>query len=404
MPELPTQLAMDIAQHHRTPMSPHPWFLEIPRLVLSSYHWRPVTASMRAVVLLFRFAARDRELESRACQFYRGAVQAQQQLIGFLESGRIARIGHLEHCLSTLVLTMLLLEFEMMRPCIGSSWCHQSKKAARVLEVLGPERCMGSPFHEIFLLLRHMMAYVSLLDDSPSYLGSTAWLQISFRYHAKISHDVLIDHLLAIPHARQWRRQPGDVQPAHRESTINLGISEALEDSLTLSQAKTILGRSRPEAMSNSGIDVALMAAGILYSVGQLALHYPLVTTTSSQTSILESRPSRTPDDEEITPPMAQKHCPGNSSGSCETDQGTTASSFILATARLFVFADIVENITFSVTCQLMFAVDLVSRYSPVLTDRIEAREMFSRWQQSLGFVAQTGSLTRVSSSDRGPL
>ncbi|KAK5995505.1 hypothetical protein PT974_03913 [Cladobotryum mycophilum] len=102
----------------------------------------------------------------------------------------------LESIMELLLMSMALLDFEMMAPTGPDSWIPHGRGALYLLNLAGPHACQKSPFFEIFWHLRFCMAYVTLITRKKCYLSHDQWIQVPFLRRGKTSFDKLIDSIL----------------------------------------------------------------------------------------------------------------------------------------------------------------------------------------------------------------
>ncbi|PNP60292.1 hypothetical protein THARTR1_00316 [Trichoderma harzianum] len=136
----------------------------------------------------------DASLKAAAYQYYSSGLECHQaqlhQLVPWQTQQRLASI------LNLLLMSMALLEFEMMAPLATDSWFPHAYGALGLLEQVGPQGCQESPFFEIFWQLRFFMSYVTLSTRKVSFLGSQSWMEIPFLHREKTEFDHVIDTLL----------------------------------------------------------------------------------------------------------------------------------------------------------------------------------------------------------------
>ncbi|KAL7817129.1 hypothetical protein V8C26DRAFT_77947 [Trichoderma gracile] len=214
--EVISRLAVEIGSHHLSPWTPHPWFLTIPQLALSPDVHSTMLLPLHAITVAFRaLAQRDAKLRAEAYQYYsRGLERHQAQLHQFAIGQRRQRFPYI---LNALVMSMALLEFEMMAPLATDSWFPYAYGALSLLEQVTPEGCQESPFYEIFWQLRFFMSYVALSTRKTTFLGSQPWKEIPFRYRGKPDFDCVIDTLL-LNSAQHTTEDLLDIEPIERQT------------------------------------------------------------------------------------------------------------------------------------------------------------------------------------------
>ncbi|PKK49999.1 hypothetical protein CI102_6536 [Trichoderma harzianum] len=163
--EVVSRLAVEIGSYHLSPWTPHPWFLSIPRLSLSADFQSRMLLPFQAMKVAFRaLPENDASLKAAAHQ-------------------------HLASILNLLLMSMALLEFEMMAPLATDSWFPHAYGALGLLEQVGPQGCQESPFFEIFWQLRFFMSHVTLSTRKMSFLGSQTWMEMPFLHREKTEFD-----------------------------------------------------------------------------------------------------------------------------------------------------------------------------------------------------------------------
>ncbi|KAL7910698.1 hypothetical protein GGI35DRAFT_478117 [Trichoderma velutinum] len=136
----------------------------------------------------------DASLKAAAYQYYSSGLERHQAQLHQLVPWQ--RHQHLASVLHLLLMSMALLEFEMMAPLATDSWFPHAYGALGLLEQVGPQGCQESPFFEIFWQLRFFMSYVTLSTRKMSFLGSQTWMEIPFLHREKTEFDHVIDTLL----------------------------------------------------------------------------------------------------------------------------------------------------------------------------------------------------------------
>lgn len=97
----------------------------------------------------------DASLKAAAYQYYSSGLERHQAQLHQLVPWQ--RHQHLASILNLLLMSMALLEFEMMAPLATDSWFPHAYGALGLLEQVGPQGCQESPFFEIFWQLRFFM-------------------------------------------------------------------------------------------------------------------------------------------------------------------------------------------------------------------------------------------------------
>ncbi|KAJ4861748.1 hypothetical protein T069G_02702 [Trichoderma breve] len=165
----------------------------------------------------------DASLKAAAYQYYSSGLERHQAQLHQLVPWQ--RHQHLASILNLLLMSMALLEFEMMAPLATDSWFPHAYGALGLLEQVGPQGSQESPFFEIFWQLRFFMSYVTLSTRKMSFLGSPTWMEIPFLHREKTEFDHIIDTLLAegnrmikgetLSFDTIEQRQMGDVNLSH---------------------------------------------------------------------------------------------------------------------------------------------------------------------------------------------
>ncbi|KAF3068016.1 hypothetical protein CFAM422_007961, partial [Trichoderma lentiforme] len=193
--EVVSRLAVEIGSYHLSPWTPHPWFLSIPRLALSADFQSRMLLPLQAMKVAFKaLPENDTSLKAAAYQYYSSGLERHQAQLHQLVPWQ--RHQHLASILNLLLMSMALLEFEMMAPLAADSWFPHAYGALGLLEQVGPQGCQESPFFEIFWQLRFFMSYVTLSTRKMSFLGSQTWMEIPFLHREKTEFDHVIDTLL----------------------------------------------------------------------------------------------------------------------------------------------------------------------------------------------------------------
>ncbi|KKO98584.1 hypothetical protein THAR02_09303 [Trichoderma harzianum] len=138
----------------------------------------------------------DASLKAAAYRYYSSGLERHQAQLHQLVPWQ--RHQHLASILNLLLMSMALLEFEMMAPLATDSWFPHAYGALGLLEQVGPQGCQESPFFEIFWQLRFFMSYVTLSTRKMSFLGSQTWMEIPFFHREKTEFDLVIDTLLLV--------------------------------------------------------------------------------------------------------------------------------------------------------------------------------------------------------------
>jgi hypothetical protein len=106
--------------------------------------------------LAFRAVAEnDVSLKAAAYQYYSSGLERHKAQLHQLVPWQ--RHQRLDSILNLLLMSMALLEFEMMAPLAADSWVPHAYGALGLLEQVGPQGCQESPFFEIFWQLRFFM-------------------------------------------------------------------------------------------------------------------------------------------------------------------------------------------------------------------------------------------------------
>ncbi|PON28758.1 hypothetical protein TGAM01_v202605 [Trichoderma gamsii] len=192
-----SRMALEIASYHTCAWTPHPWLMLIPQLSLSvdfqSIMLLPFQAMMAAFSAL---PSNDVSLRAVAYRYYSSGLECHQaqfhQLVPWQKHQHSASI------LNLLLMSMALLEFEMMAPLGTDSWLPYAHGVLSLLEQVGLQGCQVSPFFEIFWQLRFFMSYIALSTRRTSLLGTREWMEIPFLCRGKTEFDRVIDTLLLL--------------------------------------------------------------------------------------------------------------------------------------------------------------------------------------------------------------
>ncbi|KAL9483733.1 hypothetical protein ACSS6W_002522 [Trichoderma asperelloides] len=194
--EMMSRMAIDIASYHLCPWTPHLWMMLIPQLPLSadfqSIMLLPFQAMKAAISALLRNDASSR---AAAYGYYSSGLERHQAQFHQLVPWQKHR--NLPSILNLLLMSMALLEFEMMAPLATDSWVPHAYGALSLLEQAGPQGCQTSPFFEIFWHLRFLMSYITLSTRKTSLLGTQDWMEVPFLHRGKTEFDRVIDTLLS---------------------------------------------------------------------------------------------------------------------------------------------------------------------------------------------------------------
>lgn len=188
----------------------------IPQLPLSadfqSIMLLPFQAMKAAISALLRNDASSR---AAAYGYYSSGLERHQAQFHQLVPWQKHR--NLPSILNLLLMSMALLEFEMMAPLATDSWVPHAYGALSLLEQAGPQGCQTSPFFEIFWHLRFLMvgaasgnlwrsmdgkltviqSYITLSTRKTSLLGTQDWMEVPFLHRGKTEFDRVIDTLLS---------------------------------------------------------------------------------------------------------------------------------------------------------------------------------------------------------------
>jgi hypothetical protein len=116
---------------------------------------------LRAVSSAFQtMKINDADVRKAAFTHYSTGLSHQRRRLNSLfgESGTPSK----EDIMASLLIALLLLEFELLAPTSLNSWSQHAAGSLQLLKMLGPEACQGSPLFEIFSHLRFIV--VSLLS------------------------------------------------------------------------------------------------------------------------------------------------------------------------------------------------------------------------------------------------
>ncbi|KAF2100267.1 hypothetical protein NA57DRAFT_73878 [Rhizodiscina lignyota] len=307
---------------------------------------------MHAIASAFgTLSTRDPRVAASSRSYYATALQVQRMDLARLQpvmtpanESVLSKIktDYKEKLVIFLVRSMLLTEFEIMQPLMNFSFWNHAFAAGRMLEILGPESCIESPVHQLFLLLRFQKAYIALAGDTPTFLGTLPWITIPFSAYPKGDHDVLFDILLEITQVRtdKWT-QDGSTR------------AESLNELNRLLEKLDIYHKKIKDNMITNGFESPhdFNLIDILRSIACLAIARKMALLV--------------PDEKSPTDIDIDEHC-----------------RFIISCAPYISTAA-----TFSRQLHIMFAIHLASIYAESEEVRHHALEEFTAWQQSLTAV-----------------
>lgn len=210
-------MAVELASYHTSPWTSNPWFKLVPELSLSADFQSIMLLPFQAMIAAFSaLLSNDASLRAVAYRCYSDGLKRHQaqfdQLVPWQKHQHSASI------LNLLLMSMALLEFEMMAPLGTDSWLPHAHGVLSLLEQVGPHGCQVSPFFEIFWQLRFFMvystpwnlfeclieklmvvqSYIALSTRRTSLLGTRDWMEIPFLHRGKTDFDLVIDTLLLL--------------------------------------------------------------------------------------------------------------------------------------------------------------------------------------------------------------
>ncbi|EHK44182.1 hypothetical protein TRIATDRAFT_37030, partial [Trichoderma atroviride IMI 206040] len=192
-----SRMALEIASYHFCPWTLHPWTMTIPQLSLSADFQSIMLLPFQAVMAAFSaLPSNDASLRAVAYRYYASGLERHQAQFHRLVPWQ--KHQHPVSLLNLLLMSMALLEFEMMAPLGMDSWLSHAHGALSLLEQAGPQGCQVSPFFEIFWQLRFLMSYIALSTRKTSLLGTRDWMEIPFLHRGKTEFDRVIDTLLLL--------------------------------------------------------------------------------------------------------------------------------------------------------------------------------------------------------------
>ncbi|KAL7971240.1 hypothetical protein HDV63DRAFT_393609 [Trichoderma sp. SZMC 28014] len=195
--EAVSRMAVELASYHTSPWTSNPWFKLVPELSLSADFQSIMLLPFQAMIAAFSaLLSNDASLRAVAYRCYSDGLKRHQaqfdQLVPWQKHQHSASI------LNLLLMSMALLEFEMMAPLGTDSWLPHAHGVLSLLEQVGPHGCQVSPFFEIFWQLRFFMSYIALSTRRTSLLGTRDWMEIPFLHRGKTDFDLVIDTLLLL--------------------------------------------------------------------------------------------------------------------------------------------------------------------------------------------------------------
>jgi hypothetical protein len=135
--------------------------MSVPQLALSADFQSRMLLPFQAMTVAFRaLPGNDASLRAAAYQYYSSGLERHQAQLHQLVPWQ--KHQHLASVLNLLLMSMALLEFEMMAPLTTDSWFPHAYGALSLLEQVGPQGCQESPFFEIFWQMRFFMVSTKL--------------------------------------------------------------------------------------------------------------------------------------------------------------------------------------------------------------------------------------------------
>lgn len=189
----------------------------IPQLPLSADFQSAMLLPFQAMKVAFSaLPSNDASLRAAAYRYYSSGLERHQAQFHRLVPWQ--KHQHLASILNLLLMSMALLEFEMIAPLGTDSWLPHAYGALSLLEQAGPQGCQITPFFEIFWQLRFLMvgtacgnllrsmngkltviqSYITLSTRKTSLLGTQDWMEIPFLHRGKTEFDRVIDTLLLL--------------------------------------------------------------------------------------------------------------------------------------------------------------------------------------------------------------
>lgn len=151
-----SRMALELASHHLCPWTPHPWILLIPQLPLSTDFQSIMVFPFQAMIAAFS-ALLNNNASLRAMAYQHYSIGLERHQAQFHQLVPWQKHQHLTSLLNLLLMSMALLEFEMIAPLGPDSWIPHAYGALGLLEQAGPQGCQATPFFEVFWHLRFLM-------------------------------------------------------------------------------------------------------------------------------------------------------------------------------------------------------------------------------------------------------
>lgn len=149
-------MAVELASHHTCPWTLRPWVGLVPQLSLSTDFQSIMLLPFQAMMAAFSaLPSNDASLRAVAYRYYSDGLKRHHAQ--FHQLAPWQQHQHSASILNLLLMSMALLEFEMMAPLGTDSWLPHAHGVLGLLEQVGPQGCQVSPFFEIFWQLRFFM-------------------------------------------------------------------------------------------------------------------------------------------------------------------------------------------------------------------------------------------------------
>lgn len=340
-------MALEIASYHTCAWTPHPWLMLIPQLSLSVDFQSIMLLPFQAMIAAFSaLPSNDVSLRAVAYRYYSSGLECHQaqfhQLVPWQKHQHSASI------LNLLLMSMALLEFEMMAPLGTDSWLPHAHGVLSLLEQVGPQGCQVSPFFEIFWQLRFFMvcstsrnpesideklmviqSYIALSTRRTSLLGTREWMEIPFLCRGKTEFDRVIDTLLLL----------GSTLMEEDDEDTKTGNAETISKSLS--------GNHSAESASASSSQIA----GSEQIIRLLVNLRELVSAQQSDSF----------------------------------EKQVALSTAILEDSKLLLSQ---PSVPFNVSLQVISAMKLVVQYAPDSIQRQDAAQLYADWHGRLLLMA----------------
>lgn len=173
----------------------HTWTRELLDL-LSSTEELSVSYSIRATSMaMYGRMAGSEDIEIEAIKWYARGLEAQRQSLQ-LAAKAPSRVILTDEAVCTSIMLSL---FETMISTTPTGWLRHYDGAAKMLEMMGPERCQSQFTNKLFRTTRLATVLIGMTLDVPCVFASEVWTTIPFALHPKAPIDKLVDILLQLP-------------------------------------------------------------------------------------------------------------------------------------------------------------------------------------------------------------